>query len=160
MPKRPSTGLLLALLLSGAGCGLQIVTTGPPAVLPAVPPAVPPAIPRSDVTVPGSNPASPGLRAAGLKHLKAGRLDEAIRTLESAYRGASRDVQVSHLLTEAYNQRAVVRYAGDRLEGAMADLQRSLEIDPTQARIRAQLTQARERLRRLHAIGDQGGATN
>jgi len=152
MPKRPNTGLLLALLLSGAGCGLQIVTTGRP--------AVPPAISRTDVHVPGSIPASPGLRAAGLKHLKAGRLDDAIRTLESAYRSDSSDVQVSRPLTEAYNQRAVVRYSADRLEGAMADLQRSIEIDPTQDQIRAQLTQARERLRRLHAIGGNGSATD
>jgi Tfp pilus assembly protein PilF len=152
MPKRPNTGLLLALLLSGAGCGLQIVTTGRP--------AVPPAISRTDVDVPGSIPASPGLRAAGLKHLKAGRLDDAIRTLESAYRSDSSDVQVSRPLTEAYNQRAVVRYSADRLEGAMADLQRSIEIDPTQDQIRAQLTQARERLRRLHAIGGNGSATD
>jgi tetratricopeptide (TPR) repeat protein len=101
----------------------------------------------------------PGLRAAGLEHLQAGRLDDAIRTLESAYRGDSPDVHVSRLLTEAYNQRAVVRYSTDRLEGAMADLQRSLEIDPTQDQIRTQLTQARERHRRLHAIDDKGGAT-
>lgn len=152
MPKRPNTGLLLALLLSGAGCGLQIVTAGRP--------AVPPAMSRTDVEVPGSILALPRLRAAGLEHLKAGRLDDAILTLESAYRGDSSDVQVSRLLTEAYNQRAVVRYSADRLEGAMADLQRSLEIDPTQAQIREQLTQARERLRRLHAIGDKGGATD
>jgi hypothetical protein len=152
MPKRPNTGLLLALLLIGAGCGLQIVTAGRP--------AVPPAISPTDVKVPGSIPASPRLRAAGLDHLKAGRLDDAIRTLESAYRGDSSDVQVSRPLTEAYNQRAIVRYSDDRLEGAMADLQRSIEIDPTQAQIRAQLTQARERLRRLHAIGGNGSATD
>jgi tetratricopeptide (TPR) repeat protein len=115
---------------------------------------------RIDVEVPGSILASPRLRAAGLEHLKAGRLDDAILTLESAYRGDSSDVQVSRLLTEAYNQRAVVRYSADRLEEAMADLQRSIEIDPTQAQIRAQLTRTRERLRRLQAIGDKGGATD
>lgn len=152
MPKRPNTGLLLALLLSGAGCGLQILTAGRP--------AVPPTISPTDVKAPSSILALPRLRAEGIEHLKAGRLDDAILTLESAYRDASSDVQVSRPLTEAYNQRAIIRYSDDRLEGAMADLQRSIEIDPTQAQIRAQLTQARERLRRLHAIGDKGGATD
>lgn len=136
---RPNAGLLLAFVLNSVGCGLQVATTVPPTESPS----------------PSLNVAS--LRAAGLKHLDAGRLDAAIQTLESAYRVAPRDTEASRLLCEAYNQRAVARYSNDNLEEAIADLRRSLELDPRQSEIRMQLTRAQTRLHRLNAIGKQDG---
>jgi tetratricopeptide (TPR) repeat protein len=93
--------------------------------------------------------------AVGREHLKAGRLDDAIETIESAYRVAPGDTEASRLLCEVYNQRAVARYSDNHLQGAIADLQRSLELDPGQSEIRMQLTRARVRLDRLNAIGKE-----
>jgi cytochrome c-type biogenesis protein CcmH/NrfG len=59
-------------------------------------------------------------------------------------------------LCEAYNQRAIDRYSDDHLEKAIADLRRSLELDPSQSEIRMQLTRAQARLNRLNAIGREG----
>lgn len=159
---RLSAGLLLALFLSSAGCGLQVATAPRPQKSPATPrvdrdgsresgaaTAPPTSSPPSS-----SNAAS--LRGAGREHLQAGRLDAAIRTLESAYRAEPGDTEAGRLLCEAYNQRAVDRYSDDRLEEAIADLRRSLELDPSQSEVRLQLTKAQARLHRLNAIGSDG----
>lgn len=163
---RLSAGLLLALFLSSVGCGLQVATGPRPQKSPAAPrvdgagsresgaDAGPPTArpPRS------SNVAS--LRGAGLEHLKAGRLDAAIQTLESVYRVDPGDTEGSRLLCEAYNQRAVTRYSDDRLKEAIADLRRSLELNPSQSEVRMQLTRAQTRLNRLNAIGKEGEPKN
>jgi tetratricopeptide (TPR) repeat protein len=92
------------------------------------------------------------LIAAAREHLNAGRLDAAVQAMESAYRAAPGDAETSRWLCEAYNQRAVARYSDDHLREAIADLQRSLELDPSQDEIRTQLTRAQSRLRRLSTI--------
>jgi len=87
-------------------------------------------------------------------------LDAAIQTLESAYHADPGDTEAGRLLCEAYNQRAVARYSDHHLEEAIADLRRSLELDPSQSEIRMQLTRAQVRLNRLNAIGREGEPEN
>jgi len=96
----------------------------------------------------------PARLAEALAHVDAGRLDEAIEILEAAYREAPSDAQTMRLLCDAYNRRAIARYSADRLEAALADLGRSLDINPDQPDIRMQRNLARERLQRLNAIDD------
>lgn len=159
---RPSAGFLLALLLSSAGCGLHVATAPRAQQSPAIPrvdrdgarESGPAAVPPSANSPPSSNVAS--LRKGGREHLQAGRLDAAIQTLESAYRVAPGDAETGRLLCEAYNQRAVARYSDDHLEDAIADLRRSLELDPSQSEIHTQLTRAQARLHRLNTIGTEG----
>ncbi len=85
-------------------------------------------------------------------HLSAGRLDEAIALLEPASRGDHPNPKAARLLRDAYNRRALVRYGADRIQDAIADMTRSLDIDPSQADIRAQLARARERWERIKAL--------
>lgn len=84
--------------------------------------------------------------------MNAGQLDEAIALLESAPRQERLSAKPSQLLREAYNRRALMRYGADRIEDAIADMTRSLEIDPSQTDLRAQLDRARERLDRIKAL--------
>jgi tetratricopeptide (TPR) repeat protein len=85
-------------------------------------------------------------------HLTAGRLDEAIALLEPASRGDHADPKAILLLRDAYNRRALVRYGADRIQEAIADMTRSLDIDPSQADIRSQRARARERWERIKAL--------
>lgn len=85
-------------------------------------------------------------------HLTAGRLDDAITLLEPASRGDRVDPKAILLLRDAYNRRALVRYGADRIQEAIADMTRSLDIDPSQADIRAQRARARERWERIKAL--------
>jgi tetratricopeptide (TPR) repeat protein len=85
-------------------------------------------------------------------HLSVGRLDEAIALLEPASRGDHPDTKTTRLLRDAYNRRALVRYGADQIQEAIADLTRSLDIDPSQADIRAQRARARERWERIKAL--------
>lgn len=159
---RLSAGLLFALFLSSTGCALQAATAPAPQKSPATPrvdgdgsrKSGAAAAPPTAKPPPSSNVAA--LRGAGREHLQAGRLDAAIQTLESAYRAAPGDTEASRLLCEAYNQRAIARYSDDNLEAAIADLRRSLDLDPSQSEIRIQLARAQARLHRLNAIGTEG----
>jgi len=85
-------------------------------------------------------------------HLSVGRLDEAIALHEPASRGNHPDTKTTRLLRDAYNRRALVRYGADRIQEAIADMTRSLDIDPSQADIRAQRARARERWERIKAL--------
>jgi tetratricopeptide (TPR) repeat protein len=85
-------------------------------------------------------------------HLSAGRLDEAIALLEPASRGDHPNPKTARLLRDAYNRRALVRYGTDRIQESIADMTRSLDIDPSQEDIRAQLARARERWERIKAL--------
>jgi tetratricopeptide (TPR) repeat protein len=85
-------------------------------------------------------------------HLSAGRLDEAIALLEPASRGDHPTPKAARLLRDAYNRRALVRYGADRIQEAIADMTQSLDIDPSQADIRAQLARARERWERIKTL--------
>jgi tetratricopeptide (TPR) repeat protein len=163
---RRSAGLALALVLSGVGCGVQVVTAPPmpkPRIAPVISPGerIAPGEPRATIP-PRENPepTPPNvvpLIAAAREHLNAGRLDAAVQTMESAYQAAPGDAETSRWLCEAYNQRAVARYSDDHLRDAIADLQRSLELDPSQHEIRTQLTRAQSRLRRLSTIEGESG---
>lgn len=162
MPTRLSAGLALALLLSGVGCGVQVVTASKTPVAPSLSPEKRngPGEPRTTTPPRGSPEPAPNvasLIAAGREHLNAGRLDAAVQAMESAYRAAPSNAETSRWLCEAYNQRAVARYSNDHLTEAIADLQRSLELDPSQHEIRTQLTRAQSRLRRLSTIEGESG---
>jgi len=105
--------------------------------------------PSPDAIPPKPPPAS---LAAAEAHLSAGRLDEAIALLEPASRGDHPNPKTTRLLRDAYNRRALVRYGTDRIQEAIADMTRSLDIDPAQEDIRAQLARARERWERIKAL--------
>jgi tetratricopeptide (TPR) repeat protein len=105
--------------------------------------------PSPDAIPPKPPPAS---LAAAEAHLSAGRLDEAIALLEPASRGDHPNPKTTRLLRDAYNRRALVRYGTDRIQEAIADMTRSLDIDPSQADIRAQRARASERWERVKAL--------
>ena len=148
-------------LIGCVGCGMQIVTvpdrdgpepaaresarTAPDAVRPR-----PPAPERPREPAPPKPP--PVLLAEAKAHLSAGRLDKAIALLEPASRGNHPNPKTARLLRDAYNRRALVRYGADRIQEAIADMTRSLDIDPSQADIRAQLARARDRWERIQAL--------
>ena len=141
-------GVSAGLALIGCvGCGMQIVTVpdrdGPK------PAARESARPSPDAVPP--KPPSVSLAEAE-DHLSVGRLDEAIALLEPASRGNHPDTKTTRLLRDAYNRRALVRYGADQIQEAIADMTRSLDIDPSQADIRAQRARARERWERIKAL--------
>ena len=126
---------------------MQIVTVpdrdGPNAAARESPRTAPDAVPPKPPTV---------SLAEAEAHLSAGRLDEAIALLEPASRGDHANPKAARLLRDAYNRRALVRYGVDRIQEAIADMTRSLDIDPSQADIRTQLARARERWERIKAL--------
>ncbi len=134
-------------LIGCVGCGMQIVTVpdrdGPK------PAARESARPSPDAVPPKPPPVS---LAEAEDHLSAGRLDAAITLLEPAARGDHPNPKTARLLRDAYNRRALVRYGTDRIQEAITDMSRSLDIDPTQADIRAQLARARDRWERIKAL--------
>jgi len=144
-------GVSACLALIGCvGCGMQIVTVpdrdGPkPAARESARPSEAPREPAP--------PTPPAVSLAEAEdHLSAGRLDEAIALLEPASRGDHPNPKAARLLRDAYNRRALVRYGVDRIQEAIADMTRSLDIDPSQEDIRAQLARARERWERIKAL--------
>ncbi len=156
-------GAACLALIGCVGCGIQIVTVpareGPkPAARESVrpsPDAVPPKppSPAPEATREPMPPTpSPAVIAEAEAHLDAGRLDEAIALLEPASRGDHPNPKAARLLRDAYNRRTLVRYGADRVQEAIADMTRSLDIDPSQEDIRAQLARARERWERVKAL--------
>lgn len=165
---RGRSALICVALLTCTGCGVQIVTVAPSstaaprqpetAVTRPAPPssAAPPigspppalSVPREPVTP----DVSPVLLARAQSEFDAGRLDEAIALLDSKPRANYPTSKSSRLLRDAYNRRALTRYGADRIAEAIADMNRSLQIDPAQPEIRTQLARARERLDRLKAL--------
>ncbi|MEO5657337.1 MAG: tetratricopeptide repeat protein [Nitrospiria bacterium] len=125
--------------------------TRPTPPIGAAPPigSVPPAlsVPREPVTP----DVSPVLLARAQSEFDAGRIDQAIALLESTPRSSPKS-KSSRLLRDAYNRRALTRYGADRIAEAIADMNRSLQIDPAQPEVRTQLARARERLERLKAL--------
>ena len=156
-------GAACLALIGCVGCGIQIVTIpdrdGPrPAARESARPSpdvVPPKLPATAIETP-REPAPPKPPPVSLAeataHLDAGRLDEAIALLDPAYRDDRTNPKPARLLRDAYNRRALVRYGSDRIQEAIADMTRSLDIDPSQADIRAQLARARERWERIKAL--------
>ena len=141
-------GVSAGLALIGCvGCGMQIVTIpdrdGPK------PAARESARPLPDAVPPKPPPVS---LAEAEDHLSAGRWDDAIALLEPAARGDHPNPKTARLLRDAYNRRALVRYGTDRIQESIADMTRSLDIDPSQEDIRAQLARARERWERIKAL--------
>lgn len=148
-------------LIGCVGCGMQIVTVpdrdGPkPAARESArpsPDAVPPRPSAPETPREPVPPKPPPVSLAEAEdHLSAGRLDEAIALLEPVSRGDHPNPKTARLLRDAYNRRALVRYGADRIQEAIADMTRSLDIDPSQADIRAQLARARERWERIKAL--------
>ncbi len=167
-PTRSATLVLprgaAALALIGCvGCGMQIVTVpdrdGPkPAARESARPSPDAVQPKPSAPAPEAprEPAPPKPPPVSLAeaedHLSAGRLDEAIALLEPASRGDHPNPKTTRLLRDAYNRRALVRYGTDRIQESIADMTRSLDIDPSQEDIRAQLARARERWERIKAL--------
>jgi tetratricopeptide (TPR) repeat protein len=117
------------------------------------PDAVPPRASAPETPREPAPPKPPSVSLAEAEdHLSAGRLDEAIALLEPASRGDHPNPKTAQLLRDAYNRRALVRYGADRIQEAIADMTRSLDIDPSQADIRAQLARARERWERIKTL--------
>jgi tetratricopeptide (TPR) repeat protein len=140
-------GAACLALIGCVGCAIQIVTV--PAREGPKPTARESARPSPDAVPPKPPPAS---LAEAEGHLSTGRLDEAIALLEPASRGDHANPKAARLLRDAYNRRALVRYGADRIQEAIADMTRSLDIDPSQEDIRAQLARARERWERIKAL--------
>ena len=155
-------GAACLALIGCVGCGIQVVTT-PPREGPqstrestrTAPDTVPPK-PSAPSSETPREPAPPKPSTVSLAeaeaHLSAGQLDEAIALLEPASRGDHANPKAARLLRDAYNRRALVRYGTDRIQEAIADMTRSLDIDPSQEDIRAQLARARERWERIKAL--------
>ena len=95
---------------------------------------------------------SPLVISQAESQLNAGQFDEVIVLLEPVLRTAPDDPDSIRLLRDAYNRRALARYGADRIEDAVADMARSIEIDPDQPDLRARLALARERLDRLKSL--------
>ncbi|MBI3607213.1 MAG: tetratricopeptide repeat protein [Nitrospirae bacterium] len=171
-------GVVWLAVLACAGCGLRVVTlvspappmshaqdgglspspepgttkAAPPKPHPHAPPPAPsPDEPPRAQTPPGPKP-SPLVISQAESQLNAGQFDEVIALLEPVLRTAPDDPDSIRLLRDAYNRRALARYGADRIEDAVADMARSLEIDPAQPDLRARLSLARERLDRLKSL--------
>lgn len=146
---------VLFLALLAPGCGLGVVTdsrpvlglptqaTTPPSSLTTTPPI------NNTLPSPETKP-GPVLLAEGAALLRAGLWNDAISVLESAHHTTPGDAETHRLLCEAYNRRAMTRYTTNQIEQAIADLTRSLELNPAQPDIRMQLGRAHERLQRLN----------
>lgn len=150
-------------LIGCVGCGMQIVTVPDrdgrkPAARESARPSptvIPPnaSTPAPEAPREPAPPKPPPVSLAEAEaHLSAGRLDEAIALLEPASHGDHPKPKAARLLRDAYNRRALVRYGADRIQESIADMTRSLDIDPSQTDIRAQLARARERWERIKAL--------
>lgn len=157
---RGRSALVCVALLACTGCGLRIVTVAPSSTSAPRQPETAvtrPAPPIGSLSppapsVPREPDVSPVLLARAQSEFDAGRLDETIALLESTPRPNHPTSKSSRLLRDAYNRRALTRYGADRIAEAIADMNRSLQIDPAQPEVRTQLARARERLERLNAL--------
>ena len=156
-------GAACLALIGCVGCGIQVVTAPPregpkPAARESARPSpdvVPPkpSSPAPEATREPAPPTPPPVSLVEAEaHLDAGRLDEAIALLEPSSRGDHPNPKAARLLRNAYNRRALARYGTDRIQESIADMTRSIDIDPSQEDIRAQLARARERWERVKAL--------
>ncbi len=88
----------------------------------------------------------------GLVQFEKGHLDAALDLLEESHQIAPNDRRLIRELPKVYNRRALKYYREEKLALAVADLKRSLEIDPDQREIRTQLKQVKTRMGLLKKI--------
>ncbi len=159
-------------IMACAACGITVVTDtsrspGPPTTSPVtdkpakVSPRTPttgpskPAVKKSPATESDERPAAdapPDVLANAEAELESGRIDAAIAVLQSVPASDRATTTQGRLLRDAYNRRALIHYGADRIDDAINDMVRSLEIDPDQPDIRAQLARASERLDRIKTL--------
>jgi tetratricopeptide (TPR) repeat protein len=90
--------------------------------------------------------------SVGTALFEKGFFDEAVNNMEQAYEVDPADPMIIDQLTIVYNRRALKYYREEKLNLAVEDLKRSLQIKPEQAEIQNQLTQVERRLGLLKKI--------